>query len=62
MDDFRRSHEVLASALDQVTEEEFGRSSTHKYRDGTLDGMVWFAFIYIEHYEEHRAELVAGRT
>jgi len=62
MDDFRRSHEVLAAALDQLTEEDFGRSSTRKYRDGTLDGMVWFAFIYIEHYEEHRAELVAGRT
>jgi hypothetical protein len=24
--------------------------------------MVWFAFIYIEHYEEHRAHLGDNRT
>jgi hypothetical protein len=57
MEDFRRSHTALVAALEQVTDEEFSRVTTHKYRDGTLDGMVWFAFIYIEHYEEHRAHL-----
>jgi hypothetical protein len=61
MDDFVRSHDALVAALETVTEEEFGRKSTHKYRDGTLDGMMWFAFIYIEHYEEHRSLLVADR-
>jgi hypothetical protein len=62
MEDFRRSHVALVAALEQVTDEEFSRVTTHKYRDGTLDGMVWFAFIYIEHYEEHRAHLGDNRT
>jgi len=62
MEDFRRSHTALVAALEQVTDEEFSRVTTHKYRDGTLDGMVWFAFIYIEHYEEHRAHLGDNRT
>jgi hypothetical protein len=63
MDNFRHSHAALISALEQVTVEQFGRSTTHKYRDGTLDGLVWLAFIYIEHYEEHGAQLErAGGT
>jgi hypothetical protein len=62
MDDFRRSHTALVAALEHVTDEEFNHVTTHKYRDGTLDGMVWFAFIYIEHYEEHRAHLGDNRT
>jgi len=62
MEDFRQSHTALVAALHQVTDEEFSRVTTHKYRDGTLDGMVWFAFIYIEHYEEHRAHLGDNRT
>jgi hypothetical protein len=62
MDDVRRSHTALVAALEQVTDEEFNHVTTHKYRDGTLDGMVWFAFIYIEHYEEHRAHLGDNRT
>ena len=60
MDDLRRSHAVLVSALEQLTDQEFSRSTTHKYREGTLDGIVWFAFIYIEHYEEHRTQLGSG--
>jgi hypothetical protein len=62
MEDFRRSHTALVAALQQVTDEEFNHVTTHKYRDGTLDGMVWFAFIYIEHYEEHREHLGDNRT
>ena len=62
MEDFRRSHIALVAALEQVTDEEFSNVTTHKYRDGTLDGMVWFAFIYIEHYEEHGAHLGDNRT
>lgn len=62
MEDFRRSNTALVAALEQVTDEEFSRVTTHKYRDGTLDGMVWLAFIYIEHYEEHRAHLGDNRT
>ena len=57
MDDFRRSHTALISALAQVTDEQFSRPTTHKYRNGTLDGAVWFFFIYYEHYEEHGAQL-----
>lgn len=57
MDDFRRSHKALISALAQVTDEQYTRLTTHKYRNGTLDGVVWFFFIYYEHYEEHRAQL-----
>jgi hypothetical protein len=57
MKDVRRSHEALVTVLERVSDEEFSRATTHKYRDGTLDGVVWFAFIYIEHYEEHRAQL-----
>ena len=62
MEDFRRSHTALVAALEQVTDEDFSNVTTHKYRDGTLDGMVWLAFIYIEHYEEHRAHLADNRT
>jgi len=62
MEDFRRSHTALVAARDQGTDEEFSRVTTHKYSDGTLDGMVWFAFIYIEHYEEHRAQLGDDRS
>jgi hypothetical protein len=62
MEDFRRSHAALVALLEQVTDEEFTRETTHQYRDGTLDGMIWFAFIYIEHYEEHRAQLSDDRT
>jgi hypothetical protein len=62
MGDFRQSHTALVALLEQVTDEEFVRETTHKYSDGTLDGMVWFAFIYIEHYEEHRAQLGDDRT
>jgi hypothetical protein len=57
MDDFRRSQKALISALAQVTDEQYSRLTTHKYRNGTLDGVVWFFFIYYEHYEEHRAQL-----
>ena len=57
MDDFRRSHTALISALAQVTDEQYSRPTTHKYRNGTLDGVVWFFFIYYEHYDEHRAQL-----
>ena len=57
MDDFHRSHKALIAALAQVTDEEYSHPTTHKYRNGTLDGVVWFFFIYYEHYEEHRAQL-----
>ena len=57
MDDFRRSQKALISALTQITDEQYSRLTTHKYRNGTLDGVVWFFFIYYEHYEEHRAQL-----
>ena len=57
MEDVRRSHEALVAVLEEVSDEEFSRATTHKYRDGTLDGVVWLAFIYIEHYEEHREQL-----
>jgi hypothetical protein len=57
MDDFRRSHTALMSALAQVTDEQFNRTTTHKYSNGTLDGVVWFFFVFYEHYEEHRAQL-----
>jgi hypothetical protein len=57
MDDFRRSQKALISALVQVTDEQYSRLTTHKYRNGTLDGVVWFFFIYYEHYEEHREQL-----
>ena len=61
MDDFRRSHTALISALKQVTDEQYSRQTIHKYRNGTLDGVVWFFFIYYEHYEEHRAQLERNR-
>ena len=57
MDDFRRSHMALITALAQVTDEQYSRPTNHKYRNGTLDGAVWFFFIYYEHYEQHRAQL-----
>ena len=61
MDDFRRSHTALMSALAQVTDEQFSRTTTHKYSKGTLDGVVWFFFVFYEHYEEHRAQLERNR-
>jgi hypothetical protein len=57
MDDFQRSHTALLAALAQVTDEQYHRPTTHKYRNGTLDGVVWFFFIYYEHYDEHRTQL-----
>lgn len=60
MEDLRRSHEVLVSALESVTDQEFGRPTTHRYSDGTLDGGVWIYFVFIEHYDEHRLRLEAG--
>ena len=57
MDDFRRSHVALVSAFAQVTDEQYSRPTTHKYSNGTLDGVVWLFFIYYVHYEEHRVQL-----
>ena len=57
MDDFRRSHTALILALTQVTDEQYSLPTTHKYSNGTLDGVVWLYFIYYEHYVEHRAQL-----
>jgi hypothetical protein len=61
MDDFRRSHAALLAALAQVNDEQYHRPTTHKYHDGTLDGVVWLFFIYYEHYEEHRTQLERKR-
>ena len=60
MEDLRRSHDVLVAALESLTDQEFTRPTTHQYSDGTLDGGVWFSFVFTEHYEEHRLQLEAG--
>ena len=57
MDDFHGSHAALISSLTQVTDEQYSLPTTHKYRNGTLNGVVWLFFVFYEHYVEHRAQL-----
>jgi hypothetical protein len=59
MEDLRRSHDELVAALESLTDREFTRPTTHQYSDGTLDGGVWFCFVFTEHDEE-RLQLEAG--
>lgn len=57
MDDLRRSHLALSSALESVSPGEFYQPTTHLYQTGPPVGMQWLFYIYIEHYEQHRRQL-----